>query len=141
MSRQDCLMRHAKKKVLQCIALFSVLYIVGLYLLMLLYRVGGGRQPVNHVNAFALGISATYVGAWFARKQGHLFSRQEYIGVVIGSFIIDSAFQILVIYQLRGLSFVFRSWCAISFVGAAHLVILATCYSAKMVSRLLPKGM
>ena len=134
-------MIHATGKVLKCIAFFSMLYLVGFYLLMVLYRIGGGIQHVDHVNSFALGISAVSVGAWFSRKQGRLFSRLEYIGVVSGSFIIDSAFQILILYKLRGLSFVFRSWRMVAFVGAAHLVILASCYSFEMVNYLLPKEM
>ena len=112
--------------VIRYVALFALLY----YVLMTVFGlivISTGIHP-SAMNIVGLIVAATCVAMWFIRKHRRLFSRNEYLTVLIGSVLVDLAMEFGFVAINTG-HISMGKWPGMINIFGGHALLLALAYS------------
>jgi hypothetical protein len=112
--------------VIRYVVLFALLY----YVLMTVFGlivISTDIHP-SAMNIVGLLVAATCVAVWFIRKHRRLFSRNEYLTVLIGSVLVDLAMELGFVAINTGHISMDR-WPGMINIFGGHALLLALAYS------------
>jgi hypothetical protein len=113
-------------RAIRYVLLFALLY----YVLMTTFGlivISTGIHP-SAMNVIGLIVASTSVALWFIRKNRRLFSRIEYLTVVIGSVLVDLAMELGFVAINSG-HISFDKWLGMITIFGGHALLLALAYS------------
>jgi hypothetical protein len=113
-------------RAIRYVLLFALLY----YVLMTAFGliiISTGIHP-SAMNIIGLIVVSTSVALWFIRKNRRIFSRIEYLTVVIGSVLVDLAME-LGFVAIKSGDISFDKWPGMINIFGGHALLLALAYS------------
>ena len=112
--------------VIRYVLLFTLLY----YVLMTAFGliVISTGIHLSAMNIVGLLVASTCVALWFIRKHGRLFSRSEYLKILIGSVFVDLAMELGFVAINSG-RISFDRWPGMLNIFGGHALLLALAYS------------
>jgi hypothetical protein len=113
-------------RAIRYVLLFLILY----YVLMTIFGlvvISSGVHP-SWMNIVGLIVAVTCTALLFIRKYRRLFSRGEYLTVVIGSILVDVALE-LGFVAIRNGYILFDKWPSMVYIFGGHALLIAIGYS------------